>query len=884
MKNYYSKSVEETIIDLKTNKITGLTDYEYKLRIEKYGENKLKESKGKSKLKMVLEQFNDFLVIILIIAAIISIIFTGEFLDGIIIICIVILNIIISINHESKANNALNLLKEMTSPKTKVKRNNHIEKINSNELVPGDIVILDTGDYIPADLRLIESINLKIDESSLTGESISINKDSTKILDNNTELADRINCAYMGTVVTYGRGIGVVYSTGMETQIGNIATLLTNDEEEKTPLQEKLDDLAKKLGIACILICILIFFIGVLKGMDILNIFMMSVTLAVAAIPEGIAIVVTIILAIGVQRMVKYNVIVKRLSAVETLGSTNVICSDKTGTLTQNKMTIVKLYDLNNEYTVTGSGYSSKGNIYLKDNTDFISKNIYLIIEGAVLCNDSIYDFKEEKIIGDPTEGAMLVLGKKFSFDKNDLNKKYPRIREIPFDSERKLMSTYHKKDDHIIMYTKGAPFELLSRCNKVYIDGKYIDLTDEIKNKILKKDSQFASEALRVLGIAFRNFNSEDLICNEEKDLIFLGLICMIDPPREGVKEAISECKKAGITVKMITGDNKITASVIAKNLGIISKENESLEGKEIDECSDQKLCEKVKSINVFARVSPEHKVRLVKAIKDNGNIVAMTGDGVNDAPALKKADIGIAMGITGTDVSKEASDMILTDDNFISIVKAVEQGRIIYSNIIKVNSYLLSSNIAEIFIILIMVLFDFPGSLVATQLLFINLLTDAFPAFAIAMEKKEDGIMDRKPRSKDSSIMEGKLKFLVLFRSIFITISVIGSFIFSYNMYTVNDAVTICFSTLVISELFMSYSLRTEKYIGLKKELFENKYLNKCIFISIFIFILTLYIPILNIIFSTVPLNIEKIIMSLAFSLISIVGSELCKIFVDN
>ncbi|MCL2456980.1 MAG: HAD-IC family P-type ATPase, partial [Defluviitaleaceae bacterium] len=730
----------------------GLTSKEAARRLEKNGANRLAAAKKKSLIMRILEQFKDFLVLILLAAAAISV-YAGDGLkDAILIFGILLVNVIISITQENRADNALAELKNMSAPKAKVKRDGQIEKIDAENVVVGDIIFLDAGDYVPADLKIIESMNLKIDEAMLTGESLPVNKNE--------------NCdAFMGTVVTYGRGVGEVTATAMNTEMGKIAKILNEQPESVTPLQIKLNAMAKTLGIICIVTCAAIFFVGLLRGTDVMEMFMVSVSLAVAAVPEGVAIVATVILAIGVQKMVRSNVIVKRLRAVETLGSTTVICSDKTGTLTQNKMTVTK-----------------------------ITQNAELICKIAVLCNDAIFDAKTEKKIGDPTETAMLVFAASNGINLDELREKNKRVQEIPFDSERKLMSTLNEQsgsaafvsdstpeiaeqfpmaeqnnsavfDKKIFMHTKGAPDAVLRRSTKFFCEGKILPLTDEIRAQILKQNENFAADALRVLAFAFKECETEN---SDENDLIFAGMMGMIDPPREEAAAAVEQCRTAGITVKMITGDHKITAAAIAKSLGIIRGDGEVLCGDEINLLSDDELREKTRTVNVFARVSPEHKVKIVTAIKDNGNIAAMTGDGVNDAPSLKKADIGIAMGITGTDVSKEAADMILTDDNFAGIVKAVERGRTIYSNIRKVTGYLLSCNIAEILIIFFAIMCGLPVPLVATQLLFVNLLTDALPAFALGMESKERGAMQRPPRDPQEPIINKTMRSSVIFRAV--------------------------------------------------------------------------------------------------------------------
>ena len=874
---FYTKDTRQSLQELKTNENTGLSALEAKKRLEENGANRLQSAKKKSLFVRIMAQFKDFLVIILIVAAVISVIAGDGLKDAILIIGILLVNMIISITQESRADNALEELKNMSSPKAKVKRDGQVDKVDSSEVVVGDIIILDAGDYIPADVRIIESINLRVDESALTGESMSVTKYADVILDKEASLGDRVNLASMGTVVTYGRGVGVVYATGMNTEMGKIATILNETQEASTPLQIKLNAMAKALGIICIITCLVIFGIGFLHGIDLIEMLMVSVSLAVAAVPEGAAIVATVILAIGVQKMVKSNVIVKRLRVVETLGSTTVICSDKTGTLTQNKMTVIKVFDVENAYEVTGTGYSADGEV-VAENTP-ISKNISLMAEIAVLCNDAIYDKETVKIIGDPTEAAMLVFGVKLGKERQELDSRCKRVQEIPFDSERKLMSTYNLKGGKVVMNTKGAPDAIIKRSSRVYLNGEVVTMTEEIRQKLIAKNEQFAALAFRVLAFAYKEYKNEEEIDNLEENLIYVGMMCMIDPPREEVKDSIATCHGAGINVKMITGDHKITAQAIATTLGIMQEGEEVLDGNDLNNLTDDELTEKVKNVNVFARVSPEHKVRIVDAVKSSGNIVAMTGDGVNDAPSLKKADIGIAMGITGTDVSKEAADMILTDDNFVSITKAVEQGRTIYSNIRKVTSYLLSCNIGEILIILVAILLGLPVPLVATQLLFVNLLTDAFPAFALGMEKKESGIMKKKPRDPKETIINKNMQTLVILRAIFLCAGSLSAFIFGLNVYDYNVAISMCFFTLVASELIVSYSSKTETFAGFTRKLFSNKFLNISMSLSFGILVAVMYVPFLSNLFNTVPLSLVQLGICLGLVFIVVLGSEFSK-----
>lgn len=890
MSLFYNEKSEEVTSRLETDPVRGLSSAEAARRLEKNGPNRLEGAKEKSIIVMILEQLKDFLVIILMIAAVISI-GLGETLDGIIILAIVVLNTILGVYQENKASNALKALKEMASPQAKVIRDGNLVEIASSDVVAGDIVVMDAGDYVPADVRLVESNNLKIDEAALTGESVPVEKDAKSVLPDDAGLGDRINCGFMGTLITYGRGRGVVTHTGMNTQMGNIAGMLNESPEEATPLQQKLDSLGKLLGMICLGVCVVIFAIGLLRGMEVFDIFMTAVALAVAAIPEGLTVVVTVVLAMGMQRMVKVHAIIKKLSAVETLGSTTVICSDKTGTLTQNKMTIEKLYFDGKLYDVSGSGYSPNGEITISGSK--AGGGLHHLLEGALLCNDATYEPQKESIIGDPTEGAMVVLAYKADMEKAAWEEKYPRLQEIPFDSDRKLMSTFHQLDEGLVMYTKGAPDELLMRCTHVETAAGIQALTDEIRKQILDTNSDFAKSALRVIGVAFKKVQAIHADFSEENELVFSGLMGMIDPPREEARAAIDVCKQAGIHVKMITGDHKITASAIGEKLGILSAAG-AIEGREISGMTDEQLKEAVKTVNVFARVSPEHKVRLVDAVRSNGDIAAMTGDGVNDAPSLKHANIGIAMGITGTAVSKEAADMILTDDNFASIVKAVSEGRTIYANIRKVVGFLLSCNIGEILVILLAMIFNMPVPLAATQLLAINLITDAFPAFALGMEKAEKGVMNRSPRDPAEPIVNRSMGISVAIQSVSLAIGALASFLFGYHaqaplssMFSgavdataLAEGMTCCFFTLVLGELLRAYSARSETTGLIRMKVFENGYLNKCVLFSLIFMLLAVYVPVLNSVFSTVPLRPDELVLAVIFAFLPMLGGESAKL----
>ncbi len=877
---YYNKSINEIEESLNTSVQSGLSDSDIQRVREKFGENALQEKAGKTLWKMIVEQISDFMIVILIAAAVLSIV-AGEVIDGAVILGIVVLNAVLGITQERKASNALAALKSMAAPRAKVIRDGKINVVDSKELVPGDIVVLESGDYVPADMVLFESINLKIDESALTGESVAVDK-KLGVIELDASIGDRLNSAYMSTIVTYGRGKGVVVGTGMNTEMGKIATMLNETEDSKTPLQEKLSSFGKMLGIICILVCIVIFGLGIFRGEPLLEVFMTAISLAVAAIPEGLPAVVTVVLAIGVTRMVSRNAIMKNLGAVETLGSTTVICTDKTGTLTQNKMTVLKVYDGIDEWQVSGTGYGFDGNI--KSDTNKKPDVIDKLLKAAVLCNDA--KIKDEEVIGDPTEGALVVLAAKGGMDQDELNQTYPRLSEFPFDSDRKLMSTKHLIDSKYYMFTKGAPDMALSRCTKILINNEVRDITDEDRVRILAKNNSYAEQALRVLAYAYKILEDESNLFSEEQNLVFLGLSCMIDPPREEAKEAVKLCKKAGIRVVMITGDHITTASAIAMELGIIESADETLEGSKINDYSDEEFSEKVKKTSVFARVSPEHKVRIVETVKGNGDVVAMTGDGVNDAPALKRADIGIAMGITGTDVSKEAADMILTDDNFASIVDAVEEGRIIYSNIRKFVGFLLSCNIGEILIIFIAMLSGWAVPLVPIQLLWINLITDSFPAFALGLEEGEKDIMKQQPRNPAEPIVDRTMKIALIFQSIGLTVAVLGSYRLGFILagdiapdLQLTVARTFCFTTLIIGEMLRAYSARSEYKSLFSLKIFANKYLNYSVAGAIVLLFIVVYVPFLQPIFSTTALSLGQMGIATGLGFVPLFFGELAK-----
>ncbi len=877
-KKQYSQSIEDVVRMFNTDVEQGIKLDEVQKRQKEQGENVLQSKGKKTFISMVVDQFKDFMIWILIVAALISLML-GDAVEGIVILGIVGLNAALGIYQENKASNALAALKSMAAPKAKVIREHHITSVSSKELVTGDLVVLEAGDYIPADVRLVESVNLKVDESALTGESVAVDKKAEVTVEENASLGDRINCGYMSTIVTYGRGKGVVTQIGMNTEIGQIATMLNETEDEQTPLQNKLAQFGKYLGVVCIAVSAIIFVLGMLRGEELFGIFMTAVSLAVAAIPEGLPAVLTVILAMGMQRMIKRHAIVKRLSAVETLGSTSTICTDKTGTLTQNKMTVLKVYNGFEEFDVTGTGYGFNGQIF-NQHGDEDKVSLQQLLKIAALCNDA--DFDEGNVVGDPTEGALLVLGEKGGVSYKEMKMKYPRIQEYPFDSERKLMSTIHEFEQGCMLFTKGAPDVILQRATKILQNNEIVELTDKKRQEILAINKKYAQQALRVLGYGYKTIVQGGDIHQEENELIFVGLSGMIDPPREEVKDAIALCKKAGVRVVMITGDHIITAGAIGRQIGIIESDTQAMEGASLDQYSDEELQDIVQNTNIFARVSPEHKVRIVRALRSTGEVVAMTGDGVNDAPALKQADIGVAMGITGTDVSKEAADMILTDDNFASIVDAVEEGRVIYSNIRKFVGFLLSCNIGEILIIFIAILLKWPVPLLPIQLLWVNLVTDSFPAFALGLEEGGEGIMEQKPRDKEEPIVDRHMQISIGIQSIGLMMAALTSFRLGFVMmegYAEIGARTFCFVTLIVGEMLRAYSARSEQRPLWKMQVFSNKYLNMSVLGAIIMLLGVIYLPVLATIFATVPLTATQLAVAVGLGIIPTLFSEVAK-----
>ena len=879
---WFTKSQEAVLKELNVNSKTGLSTEEAKKRLEKYGLNKLKGKPKKSLLQLFLAQLKDVLIYVLIGAAVINIIAHGTegIPDALIILTVVLINALVGVIQESKAEKALEALQQMTAPKSLVRRNGEVIEINSEELVPGDILIIDAGRYIPADVRLIESANLQIQESSLTGESVPSEKNADFITsDEKISVGDKENMAFMSTIAIYGRGEGVVVATAMDTEIGKIAKILDEDENMLTPLQIKLEELGKTLGYGALAICGIIFVVGMLQGRQVVEMFMTSISLAVAAIPEGLVAIVAIVLSLGVKSMSRKNAIVRKLPAVETLGAVNIICSDKTGTLTQNKMTVVKTYTLNNLKDISDER-NQKANV---DETE--------LIRSFVLCSDASIDGGQD--IGDPTEVALVVLGDKFNLEKNTLNAEYKRVGENPFDSDRKLMSTLNEEGNKFRVHTKGAIDNILMRSNRILVNGEILPITDEAKAKILKVAENMSDDALRVLGVAFKDVDTEIAPEEMEKDLVVVGIVGMIDPPRIEVKDSIEEAKRAGITPIMITGDHKNTAVAIAKELGIATDISQSLTGSEIDSIPDEKFAKEINNYRVFARVSPEHKVKIVRAFKKQGNIVSMTGDGVNDAPSLKSADIGVAMGITGTDVSKGASDMILTDDNFTTIVHAIEEGRNIYNNIKKTIMFLLSCNLGEVLCVFFATVFGWAMPLVPTQLLWVNLITDTLPAISLGMDPGDKDVMNRKPRDPKESFFAEGAGMRAIVGGVLIGILTLVAFylgIIHSGDVPIKEAKdgteivtygrTMAFIVLTFSQLFYSLSMRNSKKTIFEVGFFGNMFLIISIIISIILQVLLISIPPIAKMFKVTALDPSHWGMVIGLSLIPFAINEIIKV----
>lgn len=843
----YRMNRYQVLKELGSDENIGLSEQEAKTRLSKNGKNELVKQKKETPFQMFIEQFEDPMVIILIIGAIISI-FLHEIIDASIIFVVIILNAIIGVVQEFKAEKAIDALEKLSSPKASVIREGYLKEIDSKDLVVGDIIELSVGNYIPADIRLLQATNLKVEESTLTGESVPVEKDCEAEYDDVVDLHDQKNMVFMSTYVTYGKARGVVVRCGMDSEVGHIAGMLSKHEEDPTPLQMRLAHLSKLLGILSVGICIAMFIVAVLQGRNLFDMLLLSISLAVAAIPEGLPAVVTIVLALGVQVMSKNHAIIRKLHAVETLGSISVICSDKTGTLTQNHMKVVSTY---------------ADGILQKSNDD--------LLRGFALCNDAIVS---EEVMGEPTEAALLTYCEQQGMHKAECERNYIRVNEIPFDSSRKLMTTVHQSDKGYIAYTKGAPEKILELCTTVLIDGKQVRMSAFEKNRILEASKQVSSDAQRVLALARKTMKSahEDAI---EGKMCFVGFAGMIDPPREEVKDSIQLCHQAGIRVVMITGDHPLTAFAIAKQLKIAKRNDQVMTGRMLDEISDEELKNKISNICVFARVTPEHKVRIVNAFKKRKDVVAMSGDGVNDAPSLKNADVGIAMGKTGTDVCKQASDMILADDNFATIVMAVEQGRNIYMNIQKAVLYLLSCNIGEVMSLFLAIVFmpKVVSCLSAIQILWVNLVTDAFPALALGVDPKDQYIMSEKPRDREESLFAHGGMIFTLMNGFFIgTITLVA---FRYGLTTSSQkAQTMAFMVLSMSQLFHSLNLRSMRHSIFEVGIFKNKWLILTVILSLVLQIAVCQLPIFHTLLKTVSLTIVEwgIVFGLSMSVILI------------
>ena len=857
-----AKEVKRVEEEFGTNQEYGITQEEAKKRIEHYGKNKLADKKKENIFIRFIKQFNDFMIIILIVASIISAVVSkfdgsGDYIDSIIIIAIVVFNAIMGLLQEAKAEKSLEALKTMTAPVAKVKREEKIVTIPGEEVVPGDILFLEAGNYVPADARLIMASNLKVEESSLTGENLPVLKDANIILNNCQGIGDMVNMVFSSTVIVNGHGIAIVTETGMNTKVGKIANMIITDEAPQTPIQKKLAKVGKSLGIGCLIICLVIFIIGLFKKIEPIEMFMTSVGLAVAAIPEGLPAIVTIVLSIGVTKMAKKNSIIRKLPAVETLGSSSVICSDKTGTLTQNKMQVVEEFTLG------------------------LSKNN--LIKLACMCTNSEVQIEGQKKVakGEPTEAAIVNEALNQNIDKNELYTKMRRVADIPFDSTRKMMTTIHKFENKYMIITKGAPDIILGKC-KYYNENENLKVIDlNINRKINENNEIMANKALRVIAVAYKIIDTipSKIESNQIEDgLTFVGLIGMIDPPRKGVKEAVAACRRAGIKTVMITGDHILTAKAIAKELGILKMRDGAITGKELDQISQKELEKNIMSYSVFARVSPEHKVRIVKAFQSEGAVVAMTGDGVNDAPALKNADIGIAMGKNGTDVAKNAADMVLADDNFVTIVEAVKQGRNIFDNIRKAIHFLIATNIGEIVTIFMGLILGLKSPLLAIQLLWINLVTDSFPAIALGLEKSDANIMNRKPIDSKKGLFADGLWSKIFVEGTMLGMLTLFAFSIGNKMYSLEVGRTMAFVCLGMLELVHSFNIKSEESI-FKVGIFENKYLVGAFLLGTIMQVgVVIFSPIASI-FKLVPLNNIQWIYTILISLVPIVIVEIQK-----
>ncbi len=913
--NWHAIASEDVLRELNTFEKQGLTTEEVRRRLGHFGVNELAEAPPVTFWQMLWEQFNNFVVILLIVAAGISAI-VGDFIEATAIMAIVILNAALGVIQERRAEQSLAALRRLAAPEAHVIRDGHHATVPSNQLVPGDLVLLETGNFVPADIRLLEAVNLRIEEAALTGESVPVKKDAAARLNEDIPIGDRTNTAFMGTVVNYGRGKGVVVSTGMHTQIGMIAEMLRSVEQEPTPLQKRLDQLGRTLGWAALAVCGLVFVVGWMRGIPALEMFLVAVSLAIAAVPEGLPAVVTISLALGMRKMIKRHALIRRLSSVETLGSATVICSDKTGTLTQNEMTATRLWADGRFLEISGGGYSPEGEFSINGKpvrmTDYQGALTTLWV--AAINNNASLEVtgksngrKTYRMIGDPTEGALVVAAAKVGARSEDLNSAYPRVEEIPFDSERKRMVTLHELrdprpedispfDDELVkpkgyvVAVKGAPDLVLDLCSHYQrMDDSTAGIDERQRMKILRANDIMSQGALRVLGMAYKVIQDKpDNIFADgtENNLTFAGLIGMIDPPRSEVPPALMTGRRAGIRTVMITGDYPQTARAIAESIGLLRPGKQVLTGADLDRMDDDRLYREVDDTDVFARVSPEHKLRIVDALREHGEVVAMTGDGVNDAPSIKRADIGVAMGITGTDVAKESADMVLTDDNYASIVSAVEQGRVIYSNIRKFVYYLLSCNLAEIATIFLATLTTGASPLTPLQLLWLNLITDGAPALALATEEGDPDIMDHPPRPPSEPIINPLMRVGLVVQTVAITAVTLGAYFLGLELFPGEPlvATTMAFVTLSFSELLRAFTARSEHYPILKIGILNNRLMNIAVLTSLSLLLAVVYIPFLQPVFKTVPLTWEQWQYVLPLLVVPAIAAELTKLVMSR
>ena len=892
--DFYTLDIEEALAKLGTNIVTGLTAEEVKERLVEYGPNKLTSMRRKPFFIKVFGQFRNILVIILIATAVFSI-FLGDgegidrFRDAIVIVVILTTKITIRVWQESSAEKALDELQSLANPKATVKRDSQIKKINPSELVPGDIVLLNLGDYIPADIRLIETMNMRVDETSLGGDNTGTKKNADDISHKDAPFCDRTNLAHMGSIVTYGKGAGIVFATGADTEAGKVAAVFAKPDYNSTVLQEKLRNMARPFSILSFAACALVFTAGVLYNIlgfgayrDVLDLILGSLSLAVATVPVSIVVLATMILAFGMKKMKNANIYVKNFAVIEAIGCVSTICTYKTGIITQDMMTVVQVVDPENTYEVTGIGYKAKG-IVVADG--ILSRNVQLMAEIAVLCNDAIFDKRNSEVFGDPTEGALLVLGAKLGQDKASLNAVNQRVHDIPFDSSRMMMSTYNMQAEKVIMNVKGAPEVIINRSSSVYLDGEIVPMSKTIKQRLLAKNEELASKGLRVLAFAYKDYGSINIIDNVEDGLIYVGMMCLLNPLRERARESIERCRYAGVNVKMITGDHKLTAAAVAGKLGLIQDIGEIMEGHEISSLSDDELIGRVRHVGVFARVSAKDRVRVISALKKSNNFVAVTGDSVRDIQSFKSADIGIAAGTSCADVTMDAADIVLEDDNFAGITYALEHGRTIYSNIRKVALYLLGCKLGLLLLILISTLVTLPAPLVSPQILFVSLITSTLLAFALSVERRDQSVLVGKPRDQKQSIIDKSMFSSIVSRAVVIFTGATLAYLYGYFIVSSPDgnqhvlAMSMCFFTLVISEVIIAFPSKAEGRVGFGLSMFGNRLLNYFAIFTLGVLLFIIYVPVFSNIFHVTSLSVSQVIICIIIAFISVSCFELSK-----